>query len=155
MPSDHLGLEGKRMQLHPRSPLGGLVWSGEASKPDWARNLVVHRWTLHQRGGDTGTLTLRCVTTWPGVWTPLDSPLHCTVPYQGFLIWRPNKRNKRLLFNIVDWLTTSIALVVRNASVTGKNAEEIRTRLVDHLTSHLLSFVTHESRPGSTLSVSL
>ena len=27
MPSDHLGLEGKRMQLHPRSPLGGLVWS--------------------------------------------------------------------------------------------------------------------------------
>ena len=32
---------------------------------------------------------------------------------------------------------------------------EIRTRLVDHLTSHFLSFVTHESRPGSTLSVSL
>ena len=29
MPSDHLGLEGKRMQLHPRSPLGGRSCLGD------------------------------------------------------------------------------------------------------------------------------
>ena len=109
MPSDHLGLEGKRLQLQPRSPLGGRSCLGEPpSKTKLENWRGLHRLTLHQRAGvDTGTLTLRCVTTWPGVWTPLDSPPHCTVPYQGFLIRRPNKRNKRLLFNIVDWLIAS------------------------------------------------
>ena len=75
LPLDHIGLEGKRLQLQPRSPLG-VVWSGEASKPDWALswaclNLVYPDWhfTRCQRE-DTGTLI--CVLTWPGVLTPLN-----------------------------------------------------------------------------------
>ena len=75
LPSDHIGLEGKRLQLQPRSPLG-VVWFGEASKPDWALswaclNLVYPDWhfTRCQRE-DTGTLI--CVLTWPAVLTPLN-----------------------------------------------------------------------------------
>ena len=91
MPWDHIGLEGKRLQLQPRSPLGERSCLGEPPSKtkleDW-RLRVIQIDTSPEGGGDTGTLTLRCVTTWPGVWTPLDP--HCTVPYQGFLIFWTN-----------------------------------------------------------------
>jgi len=79
MPSDHIGLEEKRLQLQPRSPLG-MVLPGVSTKLTETEACLglsqfIPRLSLHQREGKdtwTGTLSLICVSTWPGVWTPLN-----------------------------------------------------------------------------------
>ena len=50
MPTDHLGLEGKRLQLQLRSPLGKVL-AGASSSQDWSMlrlsSQFIHRLTLH------------------------------------------------------------------------------------------------------------
>ena len=66
MPSDHIGLEEKRLQLQPRSPLGKVL-AGRTSNQTEAclvLSYFIPRFSLHQRvGKDTwiGTLSLMCV----------------------------------------------------------------------------------------------
>ena len=66
LPSDHLGLEGMRLQLQPRSPLGGgLVWRTLQTRLSltWVcLSLCIHRLTLHHPEGGRGR------TLWQGYW---------------------------------------------------------------------------------------
>ena len=115
-PRDHLGLEGKRLQLQPRSPWGvGVACRSLQATLSLELGLFQFkpRMSPHQREGeDTWTGTLICVSTWPAVWTPLrleqdlvvQYQYHYSTDYAWYLVLRAYLKS----FNY-NWMTLNIS----------------------------------------------